>query len=386
MDVSRSSKIMILRFFIFDADLKCKEGEEEKKILYYWSRDLESIDVKCRYVGLMEGVLRFGSVFSDGSSLKCLSTQKTRTVFHSPEPGIILVLSVTVPCKVVPSKKNLLEFRSENMDMNIYRSILIRSLDMYEFFNGARNREPKCLSQFFNQLIPTLQISSSSIFDLLPSIRFLTLSPRSFLRVASLMNKVETLLHPQMHSATFVHEEKVVWSTLEQTPLILLFSHIKNSVLAKDLKDSTKTENNAQNPFQGHCGRVLLGGPKAKRYELVVYGALQSLVVLTISNSVGLGEDSMTRMLKELDSFLGPPLTSLSVDLCDVYGKVSDDSGEDSVENRFLYYNASNRALKSTVLSVSKETQPLQYKVMADVYSDIERISEDERGRPLWSW
>ncbi|XP_040579610.1 vacuolar fusion protein CCZ1 homolog [Lepeophtheirus salmonis] len=387
---ARNNKMRILRFFLFNTELKCREGEEYKKIIYYWSRDIEAIDTQCRFIGLMEGVIRFGSVFSQTSLIKCLSTQKTRTVFFSPEPHITIVMTVSVPCKVVPSKKNLLEFRSENMDINTYRSVLTRSYNMFQFFNGPNiSSDSKCISHFFQQLIPSINIPSSGIFDLLPSIRFLTLGSSSFLKVTTLVNKIENMLEQHIHSVTFIHEEKIVWSSLQQEHLILLYNYLKTSVLSRETKDS---KTNLQNPFQGHCGSFIVGQSgiesnsssipfiqlESNEYQLLVYGALQSLVVLTI---FPLDKNDLQNVLKELDSFLGPSLTTLSADLCDVFGKVEDQSlcaDPDIFENRFLYYNASNRALKSTIIPHARD-QPLHCKVMCDLFSDIQKISNSVR-------
>ncbi|CAB4058341.1 unnamed protein product [Lepeophtheirus salmonis] len=299
---ARNNKMRILRFFLFNTELKCREGEEYKKIIYYWSRDIEAIDTQCRFIGLMEGVIRFGSVFSQTSLIKCLSTQKTRTVFFSPEPHITIVMTVSVPCK----------------------------------------------------LIPSINIPSSGIFDLLPSIRFLTLGSSSFLKVTTLVNKIENMLEQHIHSVTFIHEEKIVWSKRQKI-----------------------RKTNLQNPFQGHCGSFIVGQSGIESNS----SSIPFIQLESNEYQLLVQERSSKCILKELDSFLGPSLTTLSADLCDVFGKVEDQSlcaDPDIFENRFLYYNASNRALKSTIIPHARD-QPLHCKVMCDLFSDIQKISNSVR-------
>lgn len=53
-----SSAISLKSFFIYNSTLGTKEGEEEKKILFYHPPEV-SLDTKIRDVGFSEAIIKF---------------------------------------------------------------------------------------------------------------------------------------------------------------------------------------------------------------------------------------------------------------------------------------------------------------------------------------
>ena len=88
--------ITLLNFFVFNATLCKREGEEENKILYYYPPD-ENIDRKVKNVGLCEAVAQFTETFAPGTPVESIHSQKKRMLLHQPEPDYWMVLTVSVP-------------------------------------------------------------------------------------------------------------------------------------------------------------------------------------------------------------------------------------------------------------------------------------------------
>ena len=91
-----SSKPKLSKLFLFNPNWGPREGEEEKKIIYFWPPETE-INDQVKTVGLVEAVVRFGKTFS-GHPAHSLHTQKTRTVWRAVESEFFLCFTVSVPC------------------------------------------------------------------------------------------------------------------------------------------------------------------------------------------------------------------------------------------------------------------------------------------------
>ena len=102
------------RFFVFNSSWGPKEGEEDKKIVYFFPEDEEQ---KSKHVGLVEALIRFmvrqllpdlhfdtifsllQSVFSENPA-KFQHSQKAKMVFLEVEPEFWIVMSVALPHRI----------------------------------------------------------------------------------------------------------------------------------------------------------------------------------------------------------------------------------------------------------------------------------------------
>ena len=75
------SPVQVVNFFLFNTTWGPKEGEEEKKIVYFWPQDL-TVEAKLKKVGLVEGVVNFACRFSNSFPAHSLHTLKERLVFQ----------------------------------------------------------------------------------------------------------------------------------------------------------------------------------------------------------------------------------------------------------------------------------------------------------------
>lgn len=81
----------LLSFFIYNPKLGPREGEEEKKILFYHPNEVEKNE-KIRNVGLCEAIVQFTRTFSPSKPAKSLHTQKNRQFFNEPEENFWMVM------------------------------------------------------------------------------------------------------------------------------------------------------------------------------------------------------------------------------------------------------------------------------------------------------
>ena len=123
MTVSGSHKPKLTKFFLFNTTWGPREGEEDKKIVFFWPPETEineqvlqysalmnlnDYDNQCwfcqvRTVGLIEAVVRFGQTFS-GRPSESLHTQRTRSVWRQLEDNFLLCFTVSVPWAKKPAK------------------------------------------------------------------------------------------------------------------------------------------------------------------------------------------------------------------------------------------------------------------------------------------
>ncbi|MCI4384194.1 hypothetical protein PGIGA_G00036020 [Pangasianodon gigas] len=93
----------LLSFFIYNPKFGPREGEEEKKILFYHPCDVEKNE-KIRNVGLCEAIVQFTRTFCPTKPAKSLHTQKNRQFFHEPEENFWMVMVVRNPMVEKPNK------------------------------------------------------------------------------------------------------------------------------------------------------------------------------------------------------------------------------------------------------------------------------------------
>ena len=131
-----SSKPKLSKLFLFNPNWGPREGEEEKKIIYFWPPETE-INDQVKTVGLVEAVVRFGKTFS-GHPAHSLHTQKTRTVWRAVESEFFLCFTVSVPCVRRPGKEGeVVEYRPEEVSDKVLLGILDKAHQMFSLFSGG---------------------------------------------------------------------------------------------------------------------------------------------------------------------------------------------------------------------------------------------------------
>ena len=399
-DIIEDVPAKLQRFFVYNSSWGPKEGEEEKKIVYYFP---ENEDDKTKHVGLVEALIRFMSVFSENPA-KIQHSQKGKMIFLEVEPEFWIVLNVALPHRVKTKSDGTrdINYYSDKLHDNVLEAILQRTYDMFKIFTGGfsnyDNETIKVKSAaFFSRYIQTSNFGTNHLTsDLFGAVQFLTLEPLDFLHVLSFVNKIESDFGC-IDKSLFLHHGNIVWSGIQQKETQLLFHYVYHTLLLQNATKSTGSLNNS--PFSGHQGRFLTGPPNIikltaddvnslripkvflpifieetneytlKEYHFLVYHAIKSTLCLLIPIEV----DFTVDFFKRLDGHLGPRLTNMSADLLDVFGRTSSmiysgtssdpsilspsicvnpsvaDGGNLNEENiNMVYFNEANKAMKNT--------------------------------------
>ncbi|KAM9372313.1 vacuolar fusion protein CCZ1 homolog isoform 4-T4 [Phaethornis superciliosus] len=370
----------LLSFFIYNPKLGPKEGEEEKKILFYHPNEVEKNE-KIRNVGLCEAIVQFTRTFSPTKPAKSLHTQKNRQFFHEPEENFWMVMVVRNP--IIEKHKDgkpVYEYQEEELLDKVYSSVLQQCYSMYKLFNGT------FLKAMEDGGVKVLKERLEKFFH------------RSFI------NRMEESLNTVKYTA-FLYNDQLIWSGLEQDDMRILYKYLTTSLFPRHMEpELAGRDSPIRSEMPGnlqHYGRFLTGplnlnDPEAKcrfpkifvntddTYEelhLIVYKAMSAAVCFMIDASI----PPSLEFCRKLDSIVGPQLTVLASDICEQYNINKRISGaEKEPQFKFIYFNHMNLAEKSTIHmrktpSVSlASVHPDLMKILGDINSDFSRVDEDE--------
>ena len=193
----------VLNLFLFNSTWGPKEGEEEKKIVYFWPEDCK-IDTKLKKVGLVEGVIIFSNKFSSRPA-NSLHTLKERTVFYQTEPDFWLCLTVSVPSSRKQGKDagETIEFYPEDVNDAVLQALILRSYEMFCLFHyslssalercgGNRSVFMELVQHFYSRYLATLRVENGDITTVWGGMQYLALEAIDFLRVQSLINRMKS--------------------------------------------------------------------------------------------------------------------------------------------------------------------------------------------------
>lgn len=403
----------LLNFFIYNPKFGPREGEEEKKILFYHPNEAEKND-KIRNVGLCEAIVQFTRTFNPTKPAKSLHTQKNRQFFYEPEESFWMVMVVKNP--VVEKQKDgktVLEFQEDELLDKVYSSVLQQCYKMYKLFNGTFCKAMEAggvallkdrLEKFFHRYLQTLHLQSCDLLDVFSGISFFPLDKMTYLKIQSFINRMEESLNIVKYTA-FLYNDQLIWSGLEQEDMRILYKYLTTSLFPRHLEPELAGRDSSLRPEMPgnlqHYGRFLTGPvnlnvPDAKfRFPKIfvntedTYEELHLIVYKAMSASVCFMVEAQTQLTPEfcrkLDSLVGPQLTVLASDICEQFNYNRRISGpEKEPQFKFIYFNHMNLAEKSTIhlrktSSVSLTTvQPELMKILGDLNNDFARIDEDE--------
>lgn len=171
------------------------------------------------------------------SGYKTLHTLKTKSVTLEPEPGFVMVLTVTVPKtkrkkKVPPASgsANTYEctYSPDSVHDNVLVAILTRSYDMFKMFTGGFDRLMKVdgvcadgddagialfkgrVTAFFSKYVHSLSrgLEKADLgSNLFQGVRFQALETQAFLKVHSFVQRISDAFRDIVDNALFFHQE-----------------------------------------------------------------------------------------------------------------------------------------------------------------------------------
>lgn len=203
MDKNKFSPTVIKNLFLFNSTWGPKEGDEEKKIIYFWPEDCNDQSM-LKKIGLVEGVIIFSNKFS-AVPANSLHTLKERTVFFEAEKDYWLCITVSVPNTRKQGKEpgDTIEFHPEDVSDSVLRSLIGRSYEMFCLFHssltfalddscgGNKTVFMELVKHFFSRYLATLRVESGDITSVWGGMQYLALDTTDFLRVQSLINRMK---------------------------------------------------------------------------------------------------------------------------------------------------------------------------------------------------
>ncbi|KAL1132338.1 hypothetical protein AAG570_010294 [Ranatra chinensis] len=219
--------LSLKNFFIYNVLYGQKEGEEEKKIMFFYPKDT-NIDLQIKDVGLSEAIVKFSETFSS-ETCDALQTEKTRRLFFQPEKNFWMVLSAAhffQTINVPTNKKGKdgldgIEYRGGEIQNTVYSAVLRQSYFMAKLFIGpfmqlVESQEGdtellrRRLDKFFSLYLSTLRLKNCDILDVFQGVRFLPLDKTIFLHAQCFVNVIEASF-PVIDYSVFLYEDELIW-------------------------------------------------------------------------------------------------------------------------------------------------------------------------------
>ncbi|KAG7260542.1 hypothetical protein CRUP_024734 [Coryphaenoides rupestris] len=282
----------LLSFFVYNPSFGPREGEEEKKILFYHPSEVEK---------------------NEKIPSKVPHTQKNRQFFFEPEDNFWIVMIVRNPMVEKPNKDGkppTVEYQEEEVLDTVYGAVLRQCYSMYKLFNGTFGRAMdaggvELLLQKTGEYLQTLHLQSCDLLDVFGGISFFPLDKMSYLKIQSFVNRVEESLHLVKYTA-FLYNDQLIWDSSLRPEVAGNLLHygrfLTGPANLKDPEAKFRFPRIFVHTEQGH-----------EELHLVVYKAMSAAVCFMISASVELTRDFCER----LDALVGPQLTLLASDICE---------------------------------------------------------------------
>ncbi|XP_052814392.1 vacuolar fusion protein CCZ1 homolog isoform X2 [Mya arenaria] len=412
-EMSRA-QITLQNFFIFNPTYGPREGEEHKKIMFYYPKT-EDIDTKIKKVGLCEALVTFACTFTD-KPCEALHTQKTRQVFLQPEKDFWFIMTVSVPyTEKTRDGQTVVEYHDEDVQDTVLEALLRQAYRMYTLFNGSiyallekleGNVESlqSRFDHFFSRYLQTLRPASSDILDVFCGISFLPLDKNTYLRVQCFINTLEATF-PTVKYTAFLYNDQLVWSGLEQDDMRIMYKYLTTSLFPSYLEQELQASGTSQpstprhvstsNVTTTHFGKFITGPPSLLDEQnlgkiprvyvnteveneeclLLVYRALSASVCMLINTS----SPVTFELCKNMDSFLGPQLSVIASEIGEQYSSKRPSS---EPVFKYIYFNHMNLAQKTTIHADHKKTSGVfvsqeTLKLLSDISSDLQRNNQD---------
>ncbi|XP_057320493.1 vacuolar fusion protein CCZ1 homolog [Microplitis mediator] len=408
--MTSKSDVTLDHFYVFNGNYSKREGDEEKKIFYYYPEKID-IDTKIRNVGLSEAIIKFTESFNPGQTCDYCNNHKTRQIYYQPEPDFWMIMIIGVPY-VVKNKDGIdyTEYQHDEVSSSVCQAILKQAYMRFRLFMGSFEtilNDPQYgsvtllrhkLDYFYTGYLPSLKLNHRDILDIYQGLQFLPLDKITFLKVQCFMNLIEATF-PQIKYTAFLYNDQLVWSGLEPEDMQVIYNYLISSLLPEYLEKefhSGSMPRNSASPFtSSHYGKFITGASsinesigitkspkvfinypsKPTSLYLVVYSALSATLCLFVDST-----SLLIDYLKSLDAFLGPQLTTLVNTVAEQCSKHVPDVSDSTP--KYLYFNRLNLAYKSTIHLDNRRcsnvlTTPEVLRIITDINSDTNRLKED---------
>lgn len=197
-----ANEVSLKYFCVCNVSLGQKEGEEEKKILYYFPKGTNK-DIQVKEIGLCQAIIKFSQTFSS-DPCESVYTEKTKRVFYEAEPNYWFIMSVNGG-KCVEGLKSML--------IQCYESIRLFLGPLDRLSNKSpdniKNSLETILTKYIHSTIVGTLITREPC-EVFRGLQFLPLDRAPFLQVISTLNRIEST-HSEINYSLILHNDSLIW-------------------------------------------------------------------------------------------------------------------------------------------------------------------------------
>ena len=369
-----------------------EESEHAKNLFFY----PPSVDVNRQkdHIGLTEGLINFTRDFSPDKPCEALRCEKTRHAFFECEKDFWIVLVVNNPYVVKGKDKSNPEYIEDELGDSVLQAIVRRAYSNFRLFNGRMTEIASAnsyaflkrkLKLFMDYFIPTIKFKHIQYFTDIRGFNFMPVNKTAFLLIQYINNSVRANF-PRILASAVMCNKQLIWSGLQQEDMFFIYLLAQDnmarfyeyfsanpevdvkSTAGEDGKvsddnfvvvDSTKVQSPRgmssdvgylTGPVQmnpkvkpSHAPRIYLQtyGGAPKRLVAFKYYKLNVFLVVEDKGRDDLSPEFYVELRKQLQADLHKLDTALS--------RQEQRGSKSTVNYRFLYFNALNLALKTSL-------------------------------------
>ncbi|KAH8366013.1 hypothetical protein KR093_008166 [Drosophila rubida] len=393
-------EITLRSFYIFNSSFGQKEGQEERKVLFYHPDDIE-LNTKIKDVGLSEAIITFTGTFTNEDDCKALHTQKTTQLFHQPEPGYWLVMVLNVPKEFrLKDGIEVADYRGGEVSDRIYHAVLRQCYQMYRFHHGQlaskitdtpmsaggeeqRQQLASELQQFYARYLSSAKdLMNCDIMDMLHSIQYLALDKTLFLRAHNFNMLCDTF--PSIKECIMLYNEQIVCGgKLNATDLYSLHSYILFTAPAVSNSDRYRHGAFALEDSETPIKVFIDVDGKIEPHYLLVYRALNLTLCLFVDAKLNAPKQEF---YEELHNYMGPQLSCLARDIAAEISKQSvsstlHESNSQDSSPKYLFINEQSLKHHTNIYRNAKIPRNVM-SIIADLANPIDNDSNAGTAAP----
>ncbi|EEB10030.1 conserved hypothetical protein [Pediculus humanus corporis] len=413
-----SNDLELVNFFIFNPKYGQREGEEYKKILFYYPNETNK-DVQLKNAGLCEALIKFTESFKPDKPCQNFHTKKSKQFFFEAEKEFWLVMTIGAPVQEINNDDNCSKEKSDSIQENVFDSILKKCYKIFKLFYGSFNSIlsssddglnilKQKLSKFYDSYLSELKIANCDILDVFQGMSYLPLRKEPFLHVQCFVNLVETKFKFVKHSA-FLFNDQLIWSGICPEDMQIIYHYlifkllppeidleVQDGFLFKELDSEVYSHYNTRSlvtkSFKFKNPKInaemipkvyLTSDNNVEIFYFLVYQYLSATLCLFIEETSDLSIDIFRNLDSYLSNYLSPLVTEIA-EHCQKNTSITSSSSEGSP--KVLYFNKLNLAQKSTMhlqsrRNVSKNVPGDILKMISDL--NIENSEENAYGEVI---
>uniref|UniRef100_A0A914X5E6 PAZ domain-containing protein n=1 Tax=Plectus sambesii TaxID=2011161 RepID=A0A914X5E6_9BILA len=399
----------------------CKEGEEHKKLMYFWPKK-ETVDYQVQTIGFAEAVVKFTVSFAagdeqpvssdDDSSFRHVNTAKQLHIYFEVENDEYLLGFGLNRARAAENGYSL--------HASSLRTVLNTAYKMFRLFFGSFSKlfasdetgEGTALKDrldyFFTRYLGTLRLQQMPIIDLYSGVDFMSLDNINFLKIETLIAQVCEVF-PQVKRVMFLYQDRLLWYTVPKADVVVLYRYLTQNLLPMSLRAELQPETQKRSTNPHHHGKFITGPPHMDSssllssmsdvsskeqqlpvvhlsddngdlvpYHLIVYRALNATICLFAP----VDEHEVTsEFFRNLDALLGPRLTAVASMVGDSFIANSTNNSallKKDIDFHYVYYNPSSLSLKTTFGDSAVDTAKIPlvpsaiYRLVCDLADELE--------------